>query len=222
MSSGNAHNYTNEDAASYDRQAREYGWHGHEVLFDMMYEFIESGETLLDVGIGTGLGSYLFHQAGLQVSGFDRSKEMLEMCKSKSFAARLDQHDLRHVPFPYQSNLFNHVISLGVLNFYRDLAPVIQEVARIIKPRGIFAFTVEEQKTGQPAKYVYRAAGDALQPGAETGVNMYRHSDAHIRGLLAGSGFTVLKDLEFLADQQSTGGMNIYFKAYVAREAECT
>ncbi|MFH1748704.1 MAG: class I SAM-dependent methyltransferase [Planctomycetota bacterium] len=220
MSSCNADNYTNEDAVPYDRQAREHGWHGHEVLFGLMYEFIKSGETLLDVGIGTGLGSYLFHQAGLQVSGFDRSKEMLEMCKSKGFAARLDQHDLQHVPFPYQSISFNHVISLAVLNFFRDLAPLVEEAARIIRPGGIFALTVEEQKTGQPAKYVYRAAGDALQPGAETGVNMYRHSDAHIRGLLASSGFSVLKDLEFLADQHSTGGMNIYFKVYVAQKAE--
>jgi hypothetical protein len=52
--------YRGEDAAQYESQAAETDWHGHEILFGMMYEFVEPDETLLDIGIGTGLGALLF------------------------------------------------------------------------------------------------------------------------------------------------------------------
>ncbi|MBW2310790.1 MAG: class I SAM-dependent methyltransferase [Deltaproteobacteria bacterium] len=204
---------SSEDASNYDRMAAEHGWHGHEALFGRMHEFIRPRDTLLDMGIGTGLGALLFHRAGLEIHGFDRSREMLEICESKGFAAHLLKHDLRQVPFPYLDNFFNHIISLAVLNFYPDLAPVFKEAARIIRPHGIFGFTVEEQKPGQDSSYPIRASGDLV-------VTMYRHSDAHIRELLTKHGFTPLKDFEFLADRYPADGMDLYFKAYVAQMAE--
>ena len=220
MNSNRADNYKGDDAALYDQQYTEHGCHGHEVLFGLMYEFIKPNETLLDIGIGTGLSSFLFHRAGLQISGFDFSKEMLEVCESKGFAAHLVQYDLRHVPFPYPENSFNNVVSLGVLNFYSDLGPVFKETSRIIRPHGILGFSVEEQKPGQQAKYVFRINEDPDQKGEETSVTMYRHSDGYIRELLGTNGFTVLKDFEFLADQYPEQGIKVYFKAYVAQKTE--
>ena len=214
-------NTHDEDAPYYDEQVTEHGCHGHEVLFGLIYEFVEPGETLLDIGIGTGLASFLFHKAGLRISGFDSSRQMLEVCESKGFAAQLTQHDLQHVPFPYPASSFNHVISLGVLNFFADLAPVFEETARIIRPHGIFGFSVEEQKHGQQAKYVFRIGGGSGQSNEETAVGMHRHSDGHIRELLARNGFTPLKDYEFLADRYPAEGMDMYFKAYVAKRTGC-
>jgi len=221
VSSDNLSSSPREEAARYDQQAREQGWGGHEILFGLMYEFIKPGETLLDIGIGTGLSSILFHRAGLQIYGFDSAKDMLEVCESKGFAAQLVQHDLRLVPFPYAARAFDHVISLGVLNFYAELAAVFEEAARIIRPQGIFAFTVEDQKPDQQAEYVFPTSGDSAQPNEETGVNMYRHSDGHITGLLAGNGFAPLKQSEFLAARYPAEGLDIYFRAYIARKGEC-
>jgi predicted TPR repeat methyltransferase len=218
-SAGISHSHDDE-AAQYDRQASEHGWHGYEALFGLMYEFVKPGETLLDIGIGTGLGSFLFHKIGLQVSGFDSSREMLEMCKSKGFAAQLVRHDLQQVPYPYGPNSFDHATAIAVLNFFANPAPVFQETARIVRPQGIFAFTVEEQKPGQETDYVIRTHGGSGRPNEATAVTMFRHSDAHIRHLLAGNGFTLLKDFEFLADRNAGEGRSIYFKLYVAQKGE--
>jgi hypothetical protein len=57
--------YQGEDATQYENQAAEIAWHGHEIMFGLMYEFVKPDETLLDIGIGTGLSSFLFHKAGL-------------------------------------------------------------------------------------------------------------------------------------------------------------
>jgi predicted TPR repeat methyltransferase len=210
--------YRGENAAQYESQAVEIDWHGHEILFGLMYEFIKPDETLLDIGIGTGLGSLLFHKAGLRVSGFDNSAEMLEGCKSKGFSGETIEHDLRDVPFPYETDSFDHITSLAVLNFFADLEPVIGEAARIIKPQGIFGFTVEGKRPGQESRYTMRVDGGPDQDEELFEITMYRHSDEHVRALLESAGFFVLKDFEFLADRYPEQGIEVYLTAYVAQK----
>lgn len=71
-------------ASDYDRKAEEYDWRGPEVAFGLSYAFVSPGESVLDIGIGTGLSSVLFHKAGLRVYGMDVSPQMLEACSGKS------------------------------------------------------------------------------------------------------------------------------------------
>ena len=42
----------------YDKRIKEYGWVGSEVAFGMAYEYTSPSQTILDIGIGTGLGSF--------------------------------------------------------------------------------------------------------------------------------------------------------------------
>jgi predicted TPR repeat methyltransferase len=220
MRSDQVNEYRGEDATLYERQVVEHSWHGHEVLFGLMYEFISPKETLLDIGIGTGLSSLLFQKAGLQISGFDNSREMLAGCTSKGFSGEIIQHDLRNVPYPYEKDSFNHVISLGVLNFFADLAPVIKEASRIIKLKGVFGFAVEEQKPGQTPQYTMRVDTTSAKTREPFEITMHRHSDHHIRTLLAHAGFLVLKDFDFLADRYPEQGIEVWFKVYIAQKKE--
>src|SRR5574342_535170 len=109
-----------QSANGYDEQARKTNWFGPEVVFGLAYEFVRPGDSLLDMGIGSGLSSILFHKAGLQVFGLDGSSEVLEVCKSKGFAEELKEHDLRDLPLPYPSRFCNHIVSVAVLNSFRD------------------------------------------------------------------------------------------------------
>ena len=222
MSSDRANDYRGEDATLYEQQAMERCWHGHEVLFGLMYELVSPKETLLDIGIGTGLSSWLFHKAGLQISGFDSSQKMLAGCTSKGFSGEIIRHDLRSVPYPYEEDSFNHVISLGVLNFFADLAPVFKETSRIIKLRGVFGFTVEEQKPGQTPQYPMAVAARSAKTREQFEITMHRHSDRHIRTLLANVGFLVLRDFDFLADRYPEQGIEVWFKVYVTQKREST
>ncbi len=77
----------------YDHQARQNHWHP-EALFGLCYEYVQPGNCLLDIGTGTGLAAEPFARAGLQVSGFDNSPEMLAVCRAKGFAVELKQHDI--------------------------------------------------------------------------------------------------------------------------------
>ncbi len=178
---------------------------------------MKPGDSVLDLGIGSGLSSILFHKAGLKVYGLDGSGEILEVCESKGFAIELKQHDLRSLPLLYTSGFFDHVVSVAVLNSFRDLGRLFKETARILKKGGIFAFTVEEQKSGQDDQYEINRVDVSEKPKAETAVTLFRHSSDYIAQLLDDSGFILLKSLEFLAFKYPAENRDIFFKAYIAK-----
>jgi predicted TPR repeat methyltransferase len=207
-----------ESAQGYDQQAQATNWRGPEVVFGMAYEYVRPGERLLDLGIGSGLSSILFHQAGLQVYGLDGSSEVLEVCRVKGFAVELKQHDLRSLPLPYPSGFFDHCVCVAVLNSFQELALLFAEVSRILKSQGIFAFTVEEQKPGQEGHYAINPVEVAENPKEDVAVLLYRHSAAMIGKVLERSGFTLLKTLEFVAFAYPAEQRNVYFTAYVTQK----
>lgn len=207
-----------ESAAGYDDQAQATNWFGSDVVFGLVYEFVNPGETLLDLGIGSGLSSILFHRAGLQVYGLDASEEVLKVCQAKNFAVDLKLHDLREFPLPYESNSIKHIISVAVLNSFRDLDPLFGESARIMKPQGIFAFTVEDQKPGQGESYPINRVEVDKAPDDENAVRLFRHSSEYINGLLDKHNYRLLKKLEFLAFKYPAENKDIYFTAYIARK----
>ena len=88
---------TDEMIRAYDKEAEATGWYGPEVVFGLTYAHIESGQSMLDIGIGTGLGSILFLKAGLEIHGMDISPQMLDVCCSKGFSS-LHLHNLIKTP----------------------------------------------------------------------------------------------------------------------------
>ncbi len=195
-------------ANEYDRRKKEQGWYGPEVVFGLMYEFINPGESVLDIGIGTGLGSVLFHRAGLNVYGMDMSPEMLEVCRNKGLAQDLKVHDLTAEPYPFSDESLDHVICVGVLNHFENLQTVFSETSRILKDNGIFAFIVADRKNGEQASFKVEHGGSQT--------TMYRHSPEQIVKLLNDTGFTLTKELEFSVPGHKEKGRPLSLKAYVA------
>jgi predicted TPR repeat methyltransferase len=48
-------------ASRYDDLIQTQNWYGPEILLGMIFEYIKSGEKILDIGIGTGLSATAFH-----------------------------------------------------------------------------------------------------------------------------------------------------------------
>jgi predicted TPR repeat methyltransferase len=205
-----------EEAAQYDQQAREYDYYAYDVLFGMSFEYVQPHECLLDIGIGTGLASLSFAKAGLRIFGLDGSVEMLKVCEAKGFAKELKRFDLRNIPLPYSDNAFDHVISCGVFHFFGELEPITKEVARMIKPGGIFAFTVAAQPSEE------KGTGDASQGYLERptswGVNIFAHGDGYIAHLLKEHCFKTLKAQRILMRDGCEDNDDILFKVFVAQQ----
>ena len=193
-------------AKEYDDQIKAYDCYIAEVLFGLSYEFIKKGESLLDVGIGTGISSRLFYLPGLQVFGIDGSAEMLTICEKKGIAKELVEQDVLVLPWPYQDDMFHHVICCGVFHFIGDLEKIFEEITRIQKNDGILAFTVmdggEEQRNQE--KYKKRI---------EDGLNIFSHQASYIYQLMKKNNYSKEKEIISFVGQTQ-------FRAIVARKHE--
>ncbi|MBD3219367.1 MAG: methyltransferase domain-containing protein [candidate division Zixibacteria bacterium] len=202
----------------YDRKAAEYNWRGPEIIFGLAYPYINQGESILDMGIGTGLGSEPFAGAGLKVYGMDISEKMLDICRDKGFTWGLQKHDLRNIPYPYEYNAFHHALALSVFLIFEEIADIFKETGRIIRPGGIFGFTAEDIKPGQAVKYQLDPEDQSKEPDPDTAITVYRHSFDYIKDTLEKTGFELLKWIEFLAYQSPKRDKDIYYTAYLARK----
>ena len=195
-----------EFARNYDNQVREYDSYGHDVLFGMSFVYVKTDQKLLDIGIGTGLASIPFFRIGLKVYGLDASQEMLNACQSKSFAQALNLYDMNDERIPYEEQYFDHVICCGAMHFAGDLRNLFTEVKRVMKPGGIFAFTIAPQETEV----------DYIKEDTAWGVPIFKHSLQYIMKLLDENGLKLQKEQRLLIKGADKIHYDMLFSALVA------
>jgi len=202
----------------YDKRVKEYGWVGSEVAFGMAFEYTSPGQTLLDIGIGTGLGSILFHKVGLVVYGLDNSDAMLDICRSKGFVFDLQLHDMSKFPYPYDGESLDHAVCIGALQYFENIQPVIEEVTRIIRVSGVFVFTVMDRSPGESTAMVL---GPEITDSGSTDT-IYQHSTAQVTEYLQAFGFKSVKSLEFNMFMDREQRRKSPVKTYVAMKRNIT
>ncbi|WP_052730830.1 class I SAM-dependent methyltransferase [Methanosarcina horonobensis] len=181
--------------------------HGHEVLFGLAFEHLSTGDSVLDIGIGTGLSSYLFHKAGLKVYGVDGSETMLDICRKKEFAVELKLCDLTAERWPYEDGKFENVIACGIFHFFEKLDLFLKETNRVLKKDGTFSFTV---MVSEDDISYYTDTG--------SGLSIYYHSDFQINELLNKYGFSMLKHINFFIYKAPDKKEKLMFKGHLAKK----
>lgn len=198
----------------YDEEAEATAWYGPEVIFGLVYIFIQPGQKVLDIGIGTGLSSKLFHDFGMNIYGMDISEEMLEAVRIKKISQNLTRLDLTKIPFPYEDNFFDLVVSEGVFQFFGDLQPIFMETSRIMKKDGYFAFIVGHRTSGEDSAVIIGSE----HTGSDRTVTMYRHFDEQISHWLSEASLREIRSLEFTVFMDRERKCRLPAKAYVVRK----
>jgi len=198
-------------APNYDTVIGENGWYSPDIVFGLAFEFLKPGQRILDIGIGTGLSAVQFKRAGCSIIGTDGSKGMLEICESKDIADQLIQKDLTDSqPFPFDADIFHHIISIGVFHLLGDMSQMFSELSRIIIDEGTFSFTVDSFTNGT-SQY-------AKLKDEESGVTSYKHCTSYIKKILKDNQFSILKKARFLAFGKTEWSDEIFFDAYIAQK----
>src|SRR6056297_1139617 len=101
-----------------------------------------SGKQVLDLGCAGGFMSEAIAQRGAQVTGIDPAKEAIAAGRSHAAQSGLDIRYDTGVgeALPYDDAAFDAVVCVDVLEHVSDLQQVLREVARVLKPGGLFLF----------------------------------------------------------------------------------
>ncbi len=208
----------NDFAQNYDDYIQNCHWIGTDILFGLMYEYIKPDQTLLDIGIGTGLSSKLFRQLGLKIYGIDGAFEMIKVCRKKGIAEELQLVDLTTNDIWFENRVFDHIVSHGVFHLIGDLNHVFKKISMALKNKGYFGFTYEEVCDSADDYYESSIIGLFERQNVQSGIKVFRRTEKYVFDLLKTNGFQLLKKTEFLAFVDSNTKAKTYFNVLIARK----
>jgi predicted TPR repeat methyltransferase len=143
----------------------------------------------LDLGCGTGLCAPLLRPMARRLVGIDLSEKMLAKAREAGLYDELACADI--VDWLRLGDAqWNLVLAADVLVYFGDLAPLFGEVARVLRPGGWLAFSVEALATDSPAGYAITAS------------NRYTHAPAYVRACAQAAGLTVVEQREAVLRQE--------------------
>ncbi|HEY7303738.1 MAG TPA: class I SAM-dependent methyltransferase [Bryobacteraceae bacterium] len=100
---------------------------------------LKRGETVLDLGCGTGEDALHMMARGVRVRGIDASREMVRVARARGVNAQhLAIESLTEMHGPFDGTLSN----FGALNCVPDLEFVTASLGRLIRPGGFLAICV--------------------------------------------------------------------------------
>ncbi|MFT3809745.1 MAG: methyltransferase domain-containing protein [Micropepsaceae bacterium] len=137
-------------SSDYDTRMRgSLAYRAPEILAELM-GMVSGGKpkkaATLDLGCGTGLAAPVFRPFATKLRGIDLSPQMVAQAKTGGLYDGLVVGDIEDwmAETPMQ---FGRVIAADVLVYLGDLARVFAGVKRVLKPGGVFLFTVERSET---------------------------------------------------------------------------
>lgn len=100
------------------------------------------GRQVLDLGCAGGFMAEAMTERGAQVTGIDPASEAISAARRHADAAGFKiGYDVGvGEDLPYADESFDAVVCVDVLEHVRDLDQVIREVARVLRPGGLFLF----------------------------------------------------------------------------------
>ena len=171
-------------APRFERHLTEaLGYKGPVLIFDALRRAcVRQGrpfhfEHVLDLGCGTGLMAKALRGTAAEIEGVDLSSRMLEKARQTGLYAGLHHGHLTEFLTHRADGEADLVVAADVFIYLAALGPVFAEARRVLKPGGLFAYTVQSHE------------GDGVVLGEDS---RYAHGRAEMARLAAANGFAAL------------------------------
>jgi ubiquinone/menaquinone biosynthesis C-methylase UbiE len=110
---------------------------------------IEPGQSVLDLGTGTGNAALLAAQSGANVTAIDPSRRLLDVARERVQTGTFRVAKAEDLPF--DDRTFDRVLSLFAVIFSDDPQKAATEITRVLKPQGKALLTAWEPVGGMHA-----------------------------------------------------------------------
>src|SRR6202795_4221783 len=114
----------------------------------------------IDLGCGTGLAARAFSAIVDEIIGIDLSPRMIERARATGLYAELAVAEIVQGLQCRPDGSADLILAADVMVYVHDMTPLLDEVARVLAPDGLFAFTVESHAgegvmLGEGLRYSY-------------------------------------------------------------------
>jgi len=155
----------------------------------------------IDLGCGTGLAAAAFAKEVDHFIGVDLSPRMIERARATSLYAELEVADMLQGLRVRPDANADLILAADAMVYVADLAPVLMEAERVLRPGGLLAFTTETH------------GGEGVIIGAGL---RYAHAAAYVRASVEAAGL----ELSLLEDRSARNEDNFPVPGLVADAAK--
>ncbi|MBN3896864.1 MAG: methyltransferase domain-containing protein [Nostoc sp. NOS(2021)] len=154
----------------------------------------QPGESILDLGCGTGQLTEKIAQAGAEVMGVDYASEMIEKARQNYPHIRFDVADARNFQV---DKLLDAVFSNAVLHWVKEADSAIASIHQSLKPGGRFVAEFGGKGNVKAIATALESALEAINIPAQTLNPWYFPSIGEYATLLEQQGFDVISSSLF-------------------------
>lgn len=141
------------------------------------------GQSVLDLGCGTGRVIGELKREGAKIKAVDISGGILKVAQKKFPDVEFVLADAADLPF--ESESFDLVVSLFLIVHIKKLSSVFDEIYRVLKPGGRLILSNINQRKAPKLK---------LKDGGQFVITSFYHMPKHVIAALEASCFTIMRD----------------------------
>lgn len=115
--------------------------------------------SVIDIGCGSGYGSYKLKKSGYHVSGIDLSEKMIELARTHLkesvplYVGSVDQ-------LPFEDESFDHALLINVIEWTESPLDALMEIKRVLKTGGLLCAGILGATAGPRANSYRRLYND--------------------------------------------------------------
>ena len=121
------------------------------IVYEHAAQIAAPGNTVLDLGCGTGLGTALLAEHAEQVVGLDVDEARLTFAVDRCRDLNCELALYNGQRIPHQDNTFQVITCVHVIEHIRDPAASVREIARVLAPGGTFVCATPNRATRLPS-----------------------------------------------------------------------
>ena len=163
-------------ADSFDSALQRVDYAAPRLLHEALAEKAACGLDILDAGCGTGLCGVLMRSRAKSLVGVDLSAQMLARARARNLYDELCEGELCAFMAARPAQ-FDLVVCTDTLVYFGALDEAVAAAHRCLRPKGLFAFTVEALPGEDAAPFRIHAHG------------RYAHGDGYLRATMQSAGF---------------------------------
>lgn len=125
------------EAISWDERSKAMWTSGsRKTIIPFFNKHIPKEGHVVDLGCGSGYGTYLLKKSGYDVSGIDLSEEMIRLAKENLAEMKISFQTGNVDALPFSDQSISSFLMINVIEWTKDPLHTLNELKRVLKPGG--------------------------------------------------------------------------------------